>query len=328
MYIRGLKKDIFRLTLGLFIFLIVIIFLLINILHISSETSEEKEFKKEVKALIKDVRLNCNDMKIKGMYHIQTYKLDRGYINGMENTYPSIERGSVSVNDKCDISLLVFSENYMAYKHTSSILFVDKTNYNECKIDGELEIGKTMKCLSQEFYVIDYDDKNITLLSMYTIDPKYNVQDKNNSIKVHFDKENNRNSSNNTYCDNPLYGCNVYDYKDGIFSNGKVTGTVKEESSIKYYVDSYGYKMNLKGFKSVSLISIDDLKKIGCDLDKKTCTNTTYDFLYSTGYWTGSYYSGSSSLVYQVLSDGTISTNYALYDNYLGIRPVFRIESV
>ena len=99
MYIRGLKKDIFRLTLGLFIFLIVIIFLLINILHISSETSEEKEFKKEVKALIKDVRLNCNDMKIKGMYHIQTYKLDRGYINGMENTYPSIERGSVSVND-------------------------------------------------------------------------------------------------------------------------------------------------------------------------------------------------------------------------------------
>ena len=62
-----------------------------------------------------------------------------------------------------------------------------------------------------------------------------------------FDEENHRSTANNTYCQNPSFGCGVYAAVDGEFSSpsGSQTGTVTEESSIKIYLNEDYYVNNI-----------------------------------------------------------------------------------
>ena len=62
-----------------------------------------------------------------------------------------------------------------------------------------------------------------------------------------FDEANHRSTENNTYCQNPRYGCGVYAAVDGEFSSpsGSQTGTVTEDSSIKIYLNEDYYVNNI-----------------------------------------------------------------------------------
>ena len=62
-----------------------------------------------------------------------------------------------------------------------------------------------------------------------------------------FDEENHRSTENNTYCQQPQYGCGVYAAVDGEFSSpsGSQKGTVTEDSSIKIYLNEDYYVNNI-----------------------------------------------------------------------------------
>ena len=62
-----------------------------------------------------------------------------------------------------------------------------------------------------------------------------------------FDERNHRSTENNSYCDNPRYGCGVYAAVDGTFSSpsGSQSGTVTEDSSIKIYLNDDYYVNNI-----------------------------------------------------------------------------------
>ena len=62
-----------------------------------------------------------------------------------------------------------------------------------------------------------------------------------------FDEANHRSTENNSYCQNPGYGCGVYAAVEGTFSSpsGSQSGTVTEDSSIKIYLNDDYYVNNI-----------------------------------------------------------------------------------
>ena len=62
-----------------------------------------------------------------------------------------------------------------------------------------------------------------------------------------FDEANHRSTENNTYCQQPQYGCGVYAAVSGEFSSpsGSQKGTVTEDSSIKIYLNEDYYVNNI-----------------------------------------------------------------------------------
>ena len=62
-----------------------------------------------------------------------------------------------------------------------------------------------------------------------------------------FDEANHRSTANNSYCQQPQYGCGVYAAVEGIFSSpsGSQSGTVTEDSSIKIYLNEDYYVNNI-----------------------------------------------------------------------------------
>ena len=71
-----------------------------------------------------------------------------------------------------------------------------------------------------------------------------------------FDEANYRNSTNNTYCAFPSYGCGVYAAVNGTFQtpDNKYNGTVTEDSSIKVYLNN-DYYNNINEIAKGQLIS-------------------------------------------------------------------------
>ena len=72
-----------------------------------------------------------------------------------------------------------------------------------------------------------------------------------------FDKANHRSTANNSYCDNPQYGCGVYAAVSGTFSSpsGSQSGTVTEDSSIKIYLNDDYYTNNINATAKGQMIS-------------------------------------------------------------------------
>ena len=57
-----------------------------------------------------------------------------------------------------------------------------------------------------------------------------------------FDESNHRLTANNTYCDNPSWGCSVYGKISGTYTLGNLSGTVTEDSSVAEYLNGEYYK--------------------------------------------------------------------------------------
>ena len=72
-----------------------------------------------------------------------------------------------------------------------------------------------------------------------------------------YDEENHRSTANNSYCDNPQYGCGVYAAVEGTFSSpsGSQSGTVTEDSSIKIYLNEDYYTNNINSTAKEQMIS-------------------------------------------------------------------------
>ena len=322
MYIRGLKKEIVYLIITLFIFLISLVCIFLFLLDRSKEDKEKKEFRREIKEILKDVKNNCEKEILDGRAHTSLYVIENGKVDLIGKEYKVIKSGMISVNSKCELTHRFYTNKYMSYKNNDSFLILDEKKYNKCMFDGKIEIGNIITCGQEEFYIVDISSSTISVLSKYNIDPLSNTQDSKDTHAIAFDYINNRKVNLNSYCLSSLYGCNIYEKVDGVFKNGEFEGTIKEDSTIKPYVDSYALKLNLgENLLSASLITIDILEKLGCQTNENTCLNSKYSFIYDTSYWTKSIFNGSPSIVWHVLNDGVFSGCYANYDNFSGIRP-------
>ena len=72
-----------------------------------------------------------------------------------------------------------------------------------------------------------------------------------------YDEANHRSTENNSYCQNPLYGCGVYAAVERTFSSpsGSQSGTVTEDSSIKIYLNDDYYTNNINETAKEQMIS-------------------------------------------------------------------------
>ena len=140
-----------------------------------------------------------------------------------------------------------------------------------------------------------------------------------------FDTENLRSGSNNSYCDDDIHGCNMYQ------NNGS---TVMTDSEIMTWLNN-DYLTSLKTAitnnggtiedLTVTLPSMEELATANKNVSKKfnqTIFEFDKDYLYSTSYWTRSAYKTNSTYVWYVNSStGKSATAYA-NDSTIGVRPV------
>ena len=166
---------------------------------------------------------------------------------------------------------------------------------------------------------------------------------------IAFDKANARTTEKNSYCTNPVYGCNIYAASNETITNGSSTGIVTEDSTIKKFIDSsvtiyINNSLTSAGgtaIKSIRLIMVDEICNIINNADSSNnCTidNAFYDsngskklteafsnvpaWLYSTYYWTMTPFTSICDDVYNVYPSSILVYHSAGFDGRLGTRPV------
>ena len=315
------------------IILIVILLILYFILAGVIAPKEHKSFQNKVTKLENKIVDICKNNNVEGNPHIENYHIDNGLLyddnKDFIGEYKDIN-GKIVVDKNCDLTFNLYNKTLKATKTPGSLFLVkERKEVKKCTYNDELEVGTEVTCNDIVFNVIGVNDDSVKLLSAYNLNNnKQDVKDTEitSTNPVVFDEINNRSNTNNTYCDKPLSGCNVYSKIDGVFTNGKLKGTVNEVSSIKYLVDQYAITLGFEDkLISANLITKEDLTNLGCDVKNKTCSDSKYPFIYSSTYWTSSYYGGSSILVYRVQSDGKVNTNNANDNDTTGLRPVITV---
>ena len=297
-------------------------------------SSEKKNFKDDINNLISTIKTTCEDQLLNGLAHTSNYTVKNSKITpNIDIAFNSSISGEISVNTKCETTLILKNDKYKAMKNIDSNLKINTDIIDKkCTlIDDDIKIGSEVLCNKEHFYIIDFNDNEVTLFSKYNINISGNKQDSEdtgiNSINaVSFDEVNNRINPNNSYCQRTYYGCNVYSKVDGTFTNGELSGTINEDSTIKYYVDRYAIMLDLgNNLISSNLITKEKLNDLGCSSIDNTCINSNYKWLYDSTYWTSSYFDGSPSIVWRIQNNGYFGSAYANYSNFTGVRPVITI---
>ena len=105
-----------------------------------------------------------------------------------------------------------------------------------------------------------------------------------------YDEANHRSTANNSYCQQPQYGCGVYAAVSGTFSSpsGSQSGTVTEDSSIKIYLNDDYYVNNInetaKGQMTSHSFNIGAVEYLNDDASDSIKKNIAGEKMYT---WTG-----------------------------------------
>lgn len=233
------------------------------------------------------------------------------------------------------ISLFSLSFTFNCFKITATNDEIAKVTLEEGK---DYEIGSIYKIEYDDnissWYVIADTDENLRLLSKYNLKISNLTQDETGATnETNFDPINARNNDNNTYCKSTSSkGCNAYAKGTEIgpngelnwYTNGILSGTVTEDSSIKKKVDKFVDSLNLGDYLiSSGLITKWDLTNLGCTTN--SCKSSQYSWLYSTDYWTSWINTGIINQVWFVLNTGSLRNTDPRYYSH-GIRPVITIK--
>ena len=114
------------------------------------------------------------------------------------------------------------------------------------------------------------------------------------------------------------------------FSSASVKGTNYSSytgSIVEDYVEEYVEYLSNEYDATVSggLITKAELESLGCTSSSNTCSSSTYPWVYTTSYWSGSPY--NANLVWVVYSNaGFNGYNYS-YASRFGVRPVITISA-
>lgn len=204
----------------------------------------------------------------------------------------------------------------MMFIITIFLYSISLTKAAPCEIlngDGT-KIGDEIKCYEEIFYVIAVDENTTTLLSKYNLDKEYKQSLEINEV---------------TFANK----CN-WPYKPGPLE----VNIDNHEGNVQEYL--LNYKEYLKSILKENIISVDlitlkDLKNIGCTINDDytyssnlTCTDSEYAnwIINNQWWWTKSAYSTEHDRVFIISDTGKISYGGGCYFAN-GIRPVIKLSS-
>ena len=199
-------------------------------------------------------------------------------------------------------------------------------------VNGDInEIGTIVKIGSEQFYTIGTEGDNVKLLSMYNlyVGGQYVCSSDNSCKWTAYGNEATGMQKENMQ--GMIYGENIRNGTTA-FSSSSQKGTYYSSyngSIVEGYVNNYKsllesrFKIEIVEARLFTTSELID-EQFGCNLTTKECI-TSFNWIYSTSYWTGSSY--DSSNIWCVHTNGSI--NYASYDSaYItyGVRPVLVIS--
>ena len=187
--------------------------------------------------------------------------------------------------------------------------------------NGSLDaIGTVATIGDQQFYTIGTESDNVKLLSMYNL---YVGGEYNSGWIAYGDEATGKQDSTMLgYVTGQSIknGTTAFSNNDSTYEGSIVEGYVNNYKTI--LEEDYGVDV-----VEARLISYDELTSdgIGCSDNYKTCTGSTYSWIYSTSYW-----SGSANItfddVWYVDSDGKFGITLYDYADNFGVRPVIIIS--
>ena len=173
------------------------------------------------------------------------------------------------------------------------------------------------------WHILNINEDKITLFSDATIDlegnylPVNTFSMENTGVPIAFDNQNARSAKNNPYCIFPDIGCSAYEKNDV---------DVFEDSNIKRVIDSKFLPKITETLNTENIV-VRLLKQEEFEYFKKleTINNTTYKWLYYSGYWLMTPYNNYSVVVHKEKSY-SLSRISAYINRGYGIRPVIEVN--
>ena len=225
---------------------------------------------------------------------------------------------------------LGFTVNYVQADNTGisvkyNGLIKPVTNGNLNGISTIVTIG------TEQFYTIGTDGENVKLLSKYNLHVGSKFDDTNYIVplKKTFGIQN-ETSIGWFYgysLSNPIIG--VTSFSANGYWNDNISEypayVYNQNSYIYEYVENYkNYLINLgANINSARLISLEELKSLGCNLNELSCENAP-SFVYLTTFWSGT--AVDNNHLYHISKYGGFDNKATLSDGrYLGVRPVIVI---
>ena len=246
-------------------------------------------------------------------------KESEGYViyDSAKANQPALRPGSSNIHE---IRMWITEDapNSILGKHFHGKVVIESIQSGvDMRLTETYKIGDSVTLLDDStWHVIKNASKNEATVML--------LKDTNIDTRA-FDTENLRSGSNNSYCDDDIHGCNMYQ------NNGS---TVMTDSEIMTWLNN-DYLTSLKTAitnnggtiedLTVTLPSMEELATANKNVSKKfnqTIFEFDKDYLYSTSYWTRSAYKTNSTYVWYVNSStGKSATAYA-NDSTIGVRPV------
>ena len=179
---------------------------------------------------------------------------------------------------------------------------------------SNLAVGDKIQIGDENFWVISNTNGTIRALAEYNINVGSN---KNPSVTEGLQNESVRGyrSGGGT-----KYGNVAFSSSSSTYSGSAYEGYIN--SYISLLVSTYGLNA---GDISGDAITKTELETLGCNSSSNTCSGSSYPWVYTTSYWSGSAY--SSSLVWDVRSDGLFGRYSCGSDSPFGVRPVIELNA-
>ena len=194
------------------------------------------------------------------------------------------------------------------------------------KGDGT-KTGDEIECGGEYFYVIENDGASISMLAKYNLNIGTNLYTEGvvgiqNENVVGFKSE-------MTNYGTTSFSSTNYWLNGGYIPHGDsdYNFVYDKNSNLYEYLNQYEKYLETKGIYSANatLISYEQLEKLGCDISNSTCNILEYDWIYYTSYWSGSAIDDTSVL--RVKSGNLFSKIEYNNNNQCGVRPVINIST-
>jgi len=201
--------------------------------------------------------------------------------------------------------------------------------------DGDINaIGTVVTIGDQQFYTIGTEGDNVKLLSMYNLHVG-NTYDSTNGVVALSNPTGIQDASAKGWfsgysVDNPIIGNVAFSSTNYWSSTVSTYPAYVYNSSSTLYTYIENYKSYIEGLgvevSEARPITYEELtsEEIGCSADDYSCTTSSYPWIYSTSYWSGS--ASATYDVWGVSSYGSFGCSFYSDADYGGVRPVIIIS--
>ena len=250
--------------------------------------------------------------------------------DGKDGTAPTITKskdGFLKINDIKTTLRVVDSQ-----KTCEFVVDTDK--------DYEFSVGDEIKCGTEYFYVMEFDEEKTTLLSKYNLDVGYSYNNKTKKTTIINKSVVKQSSEAIGYKEGQNISYGTIDFSDSTYwmnsSNGLdllyfaddfVSMNIYDSNSKLFnYIEEYKLYLEKLNVETTNerIITIKDLMKLKCNIDEMSCRYSIEDWIWGTSYWVAY---GEEDAITTVNSNGMIEeTKYSNKTQY-GIRPVVEIKT-